>query len=199
MRWVATAVAVGVGLIVLLAFFLRHPLLNPLGTAFAEWTVILAAFALLLGLVNLLTVHLGRVVRRNEPGAGYSLIILVTSAAVIAVGLLYGLPGGPMLWIFDNVYIPLQSSFLALLVFLLATAAFRAFRARSLETALMLLAALIVFLGQVPWFGALADAREWVLSIPSTAGMRGILLGVALGATATALRLIVGLDRPYSE
>ncbi|MCL4394491.1 MAG: hypothetical protein M1482_06780 [Chloroflexi bacterium] len=195
----ATAVAVGVGLIVLLAFFLRHPLLNPLGTAFAEWTVILAAFALLLGLVNLLTVHLGRVVRRNEPGAGYSLIILVTSAAVIAVGLLYGLPGGPMLWIFDNVYIPLQSSFLALLVFLLATAAFRAFRARSLETALMLLAALIVFLGQVPWFGALADAREWVLSIPSTAGMRGILLGVALGATATALRLIVGLDRPYSE
>ncbi len=199
MRWVATAVAVGVGLIVLLAFFLRHPLLNPLGTAFAEWTVILAAFALLLGLVNLLMVHLGRVVRRNEPGAGYSLIILVTSAAVIAVGLLYGLPGGPMLWIFDNVYIPLQSSFLALLVFLLATAAFRAFRARSLETALMLLAALIVFLGQVPWFGALADAREWVLSIPSTAGMRGILLGVALGATATALRLIVGLDRPYSE
>ncbi|MCL5951006.1 MAG: hypothetical protein M1132_04660 [Chloroflexi bacterium] len=189
MRWVATAVAVGVGLIVLLAFFLRHPLLNPLGTAFAEWTVILAAFALLLGLVNLLMVHLGRVVRRNEPGAGYSLIILVTSAAVIAVGLLYGLPGGPMLWIFDNVYIPLQSSFLALLVFLLATAAFRAFRARSLETALMLLAALIVFLGQVPWFGALADAREG----------SGILLGVALGATATALRLIVGLDRPYSE
>ncbi len=199
MRWLATAVAAAVGLIVLLDFFLRHPLLDPLGAAFREWTVILAAFALLLGLVNLLTVHLLRVIRRNESGVVYSIILLITSAVVIVVGLLFGLAGGPMAWIFDNVYVPLQSTFLALIAFLLATAAFRALRARTLEAALMLLAALIVFLGQVPWFGALTGLREWVLAVPSTAGVRGILIGVALGATATALRLIVGLDRPYSE
>ena len=33
----------------------------------------------------------------------------------------------------------------------------------------------------------------------TTAGARGILLGVALGTIATGLRLIAGMDRPYSE
>jgi hypothetical protein len=31
------------------------------------------------------------------------------------------------------------------------------------------------------------------------AGMRGILLGVALGIIATALRVLIGADRPSSD
>lgn len=199
MRAVATAVAVGVGLITLLDFFFRNPLLDAVGDAFRQWTIILAAFALLLGLVNLLTVHLWRAVRRNEPGSGLSAVLLVTAGLVIVLGLIFGLPSGPMAWIFDNVYVPLQSTFLALVAFLLASAAYRSLRARNVETTVMLVAALVVFLGEVPWFSALADVKNWVLAVPSAAGVRGILMGVALGTMATALRFITGLDRPYSD
>jgi hypothetical protein len=199
MRLLPTAIAIGVGLVTLLDYFFTLPLLDGLGFTFKQWTIILTAFALLLGLINLVRVHLTRIVRRNEASAGYSVIVLLTAVLVLGLGLWFKLPSPPMTWVFDHVYMPLQGTFFALVAFFIATAAYRALRARNLETTWMLLAALIVLLGQMPILGALADAREWVLNVPSTAGMRGILIGVALGTIATALRLLVGLDRPYSE
>jgi hypothetical protein len=203
MRWIPTAIAIGVGIVTLLTFFFELPVLSALGAAFKEWTIILTAFALLLGLGNLILVHFLRIFRRNESGAGYSLIVLFTAALVFAIGLIFGLADAPMTWVFDHVYLPLQGAFFALTVFFLATAAYRAMRARSLETLLMLVGALIVFIGQTPLINTFTDtfvsAKEWILNVPSTAGVRGILLGVALGTIATGLRLLVGMDRPYSE
>ena len=199
MRLIPTAIAIAVGLVTLLDYFFTLPLLHAVGEAFRQFTIMLTAFALLLGLINLVKVHLTRIVRRHEASAGYSVIVVITAALVLVVGLWFMLPSPPMTWIFDNLYAPLQSAFFALVAFFLATAAYRALRARNIETMWMLLAALVVFAGQTPILGVLVDAREWVLNIPSTAGVRGILLGVALGTIATALRLLVGLDRPYSE
>ncbi|MBI5650945.1 MAG: hypothetical protein HZC40_10960 [Chloroflexi bacterium] len=199
MRLIPTALAITVGLFTLLDFFFDHPLLNNVGATFREWAIILTAFALLLGLGNLLFVHFLRVTRRNEPGTGYSAIVLVVTLGVFAVGLWYTLPSSEMAWLFNHVYLPLQGAFFALTAFFLATAAYRALRARNLETTLMVIAAVIVLIGQIPLAGMLADAREWILRVPSEAGLRGIMLGVALGTLATALRLIIGMDRPYSE
>jgi len=199
MKHIPTAIAIGVGLIVLLDFFFTLPLLDAVGFTFREWTIILAAFAVLLGLVNLVLVHLSRIIRHNEPSTGYSVIVLLTAVSVFLIGLLFGLPSEPMNWVFDHLYVPLQGAFFALVAFFLATAAYRALRARNLDTTLILVSALIVFLGQAPLVSAMTQVREWVLNVPSTAGARGILLGVALGTIATGLRLIVGMDRPYSE
>ncbi|MBI5303503.1 MAG: hypothetical protein HY868_15320 [Chloroflexi bacterium] len=199
MKWLATAFAISVGLIVLLDYFFDHPLLNGLGEVFREWAIVLTAFALLLGLFNLFFVHALRIVRRNEPGVFYSIVVVVTTLGVLLLGLWFDIPSNEMNWIFNNLYLPLQSAFFALTAFFLATAAYRALRARNFETTLMLLAAVVVFLGQLPFLTVLEDFREWVLRVPSQAGVRGILLGVAIGTIATALRLLVGMDRPYSE
>lgn len=199
MKSFPTGVAIAVGTVVLADFFFTHPILDAIGAAFREWAIILTAFALLLGVVNLLNVHLVRVVTREEAGAGYSLVVLATAMIVMIVGLFTGLNSGLMNWIFENVYLPLQSTLSALIAFFLAAAAYRALRARNGETLLMLLAALIVFIGQTPILSFLSGAKEWVLSYPAEAGVRGILIGVGLGTLATGLRLLVGLDRPYSE
>ena len=199
MKWLPTAIAIGVGIVVLLDFFFTQSLLDAIGFVFREWTIILTAFAVLLGLLNLVQVHVLRIIKRNEPNTGYSILVLVTALIVFLIGLLFGLPSTPMNWVFDNMYLPLQGAFFALVAFFLATAAYRALRARSIETTLMLVAALVVLIGQAPLVNVMTQAKEWVLNVPSTAGARGILLGVALGTIATALRLIVGLDRPYSE
>ncbi len=199
MKSLPTGVAIAVGIVVLADFFFTHPILDALGDAFREWAIILTAFALLLGLLNLLNVHFVRIIRREESGAGYSLVVILTAGAVTMIGLLTGLTSAPMTWIFENVYIPLQSTLFALIAFFLAAAAYRALRARNGESFLMLLAALIVFIGQTPLFSFLSGAKDWVLRIPAEAGVRGILIGVGLGTLATGFRLLVGLDRPYSE
>ena len=126
MKWLPTAIAIAVGLVTLLDFFFTLPLLNAVGAAFKQWTIILTAFALLLGLVNLLQVHLTRIIRRNEASAGYSAIVVSTAVIVFAIGLWFGLPSNPLTWIFDNLYTPLQGAFFALVAFFLATAAYRA-------------------------------------------------------------------------
>ncbi len=199
MRWIPTAIAIGVGFVMLFDFFYRHPLLDIIGTALREWAILLTAFAMLVGLFNLLRVHSLRVARRSEPDAGYSVLVLLTALAVTGVGFWFGLPSAPMTWIFDNLYMPLQGAFFALVAFFLASAAYRALRAHNAEMFLMLLSALIVFIGQIPLLEIAAQAKDWILSVPSEAGVRGLLIGVALGTMATGLRLIVGLDRPYSE
>jgi hypothetical protein len=124
---------------------------------------------------------------------------LISAALVGVIGFLAGLPSPEMTWIFENVYSPVQSALFALLAFFLATAAYRALRARNIETLLMVAAALIVFIGQTPLLNMWSDAKDWILRVPAEAGVRGILMGVALGTIATGLRLLVGLDRPYSE
>ena len=58
-----------------------------------------------------------------------------------------------------------------------------------------------MLLGQVPLFnlGILKNLRDWIVQVWAMAGMRGVLLGVALGITATALRVLIGADRPSSD
>jgi hypothetical protein len=199
MKSLPTGVAIGVGIVVLADFFISHWLLDAIGAAFREWAIILSAFALLLGLANLLNVHVVRIIRREESGGADSLIVLLTTGIVTLIGLFTGLSGAPMTWIFENVYVPLQSTFFALLAFFMAAAAYRGLRARNRETLLMLLAAIIVFLAQTPILSFFADAKDWVLRFPAEAGVRGMLIGIGLGTLATGLRLLVGLDRPYSE
>ena len=80
-------------------------------------------------------------------------------------------------------------------------AAYRLLRVRSAESAVMLLVVLLVLIGQVSigLVPVLVDIKEWILDVPVMAGVRGILLGVALGAVLTGIRLLLGVERPYSD
>jgi hypothetical protein len=201
----AVAIAVTSGLLVLAGFFFRHPLLAICQGALANWATILAAFALLLGLANLLSFHATNV-RGRRTGWGYSLLALIAALAVLVVGFApeLGWPGDWYLdWAFGYVYEPLSMTFLALLAFFVVSAAYRALRLRTWESAALVLSAVVVIVGQLPlgyqlWPG-LMEAKDWLLAVPVTAGMRGILLGAALGAMALGLRVLLGLDRPYLD
>ena len=83
----------------------------------------------------------------------------------------------------------------------MVTAAYRLFRLRNLESALMLIVAVVVLIGQVSvgLLPVVPELKNWILAVPAMAGVRGILLGVALGAVLTAIRLLLGVERPYSD
>ncbi len=199
---IPVTVAIAFGIFVLLSQFFDYELLNGLGGVFVEWAALIAAFAVLLGLLNVISVHLQRVARR-EKSAISSLIILLTALIVFIVVLPSGGSSSASMWVFRYLYQPLEASFLALLVFFIAAAAYRSLRVRSWETGLFVAAALIVLIGAAPIASSISPllpaAKEWVLNVPAVAGVRGILLGVALGVIATGLRLLTGIDRPYSE
>ena len=106
----------------------------------------------------------------------------------------------------------LAAAMFSLLAFFVASAAYRAFRARNKEATLLLVAAVIVMIGRVPvgsylyhlipWVGSrypnfLNDITSWIMNYPNTAGQRGIMIGAALGAVSMALRMLLGIERSY--
>lgn len=104
-------------------------------------------------------------------------------------------------WFYDAVYVPMQSTMFALLAFFISSAAFRAFRIRSANAVLLGIAALVVILGSVPVGEAVWEEFPtlvaWVMNCLQTAGKRAILIGAALGAIATGLKMLVGAERGY--
>lgn len=102
---------------------------------------------------------------------------------------------------FDNFYFPLSATIFALLAFYVASAAFRAFRAKNVHATLLLIAAVIVMIGRVPIGGYLWKGfpwlQEWLMTWPNTAGQRTIQMGAAIGMIATGLRVIFGIEKPY--
>lgn len=203
-RSLVTAITIGVGLLILANFFVRNDLLSLVQQTLLDWAIILAAIALVLGVFNVIATHV-RKIRNRLSGWVYSLFLLAAMGTVILLGLADARgPASPAVsWIFQYIQIPLQATIFSLLAFFVASAAYRAFRVRSLDTFIMLVVGLIVLLGQVPLGAAIwdkiASAKDWLLSYPSTGGARGIILGAALGAVLTGLRVLLGVDRPHAQ
>ena len=202
-RIVSTVVAMSAGLLVLADFFINSDSVNALGLYLIRTASIVAAFALVLGMVNVLTVHLSKISGRDK-GWGYSGILLGAMFFTLGTGVITGGPGSNwMQQLFETVLFPLEATLFSLLAFFSVVAAYRAFRVKSLETGLFVVFGIIVLLGQVPVGARLWDQlpviKDWVLEVPALAGARGILLGVALGAAATGLRVLLGIDRPYVD
>ncbi len=101
---------------------------------------------------------------------------------------------------FDDVMMPILSTMFALLAFFIASAAYRAFRARNLLASLLLIAALIVMLRfnpYLPYANYFAKTSNWLMNVPNLAGQRAIVIGIGLGIVATALKVILGIERGY--
>ncbi|MEN8171852.1 MAG: hypothetical protein ABFS03_03140 [Chloroflexota bacterium] len=210
----STAIAISFGFVVLLGYFFSvdasgsPTMLGVLRSFFLQGAVILAGVALLVGIVNLITVHFGKAQTGISGVDSFVLILSFTITLGISIFEIVfshfnqGRSFQTTLWIFNNIQLPIEISLMALLVVSLTYAA-----ARLLTRRLTLLS--IVFVGVVLFllFGtvplvtsqlpALSSIRAWILRIPAMAGARGILLGVALGTIATGIRILTGNDRPY--
>ena len=140
--------------------------------------------------------------------AGYSELageVTVAEGDIVTIRgtpeLIWGPSGRAYVWIYDHVFAPCNATMFALLAFFVASAAFRAFRARNTEAALLLGSAVIILLATAPMGRSISpylpELSEWILDIPNNAGRRAIMMGAAVGAIATGLRVILGLERSH--
>jgi len=182
-------------------FFIPHPVSRDLYTISSKWFIVVSAFALVLAVGNLIRSHYNKLKRRLE-GWPYSIVTLASLGVMAVIGLFFGVKADSTFQkIYLNIQAPLGATMFSLLAFFMASAAYRAFRARSLEATLLLVAAFVVMLG-VTSLGSfihdkVPDFAEWVLKVPNLAAQRGILFGIAFGAIATALKIILGIERGY--
>ena len=162
------------------------------------WASFLAAVALILGIINLFSVHL----RRGFRGNFYSLVLVLALAATLVLGFT-GLFGGEEM-VFSYIQAPLEAALGALLAFFLFFAALRLLhRSHNRWTILFVGTVILILLGITPLPTFLSDIftsiSYFISLIFVSAGMRGILIGVALGTITVTLRLLFGAEQPYNK
>ncbi len=202
----STIIAVLCGLVVLAGYFVRLDLFVSLSRTLIEWAIILTAFAILLGIMNLLLVHFGKI-RKKEKGVLYSLILMIALLATFAIGL--AAPYFPIVtpvfnFTFRAIQLPVEASLMAILAVTLTFASIRLLQRRfNAFSVIFIITVLLILIGTapLPFLGSLPmvsdNLRPFLAQVLASSGARGILIGVALGALTTGLRIILGVDRPY--
>ena len=183
-------------------YYVPHPASELLLTEVSVWGQIIGGFAILLGVGSLIRSHYLKI-KRREAGWGYSGVMFLSMLIMLVAGFWSGgkTESSSFGWLYNYVFVALQGTMFSLLAFFVASAAYRAFRARTLEATVLLLAAILVMWGRVPLgeylIAGVGQIAEWIMSVPNTAAQRGILIGVSLGGIATSIKIICGIERSY--
>jgi hypothetical protein len=190
----------GLALLLGIDRFVELAALRPIATTVYEWGVLLGAFALVLGVLNVAWVHIRRIVA-GDPGWLQSLLLIVSLVAVLATGLLStaGVRSPLVELLFDAIIAPGQATLFALLAFFMAAAAYRYLRIGRSGGVWLLFGVLLVFAVQMPVVNAIlpsaiANVVGWVVDVPAMAALRGALLGSAFALLIIAVRYLLTSD-----
>jgi hypothetical protein len=195
-------IAFVMGVVFIFQYYIPHPYSEGMLTEVSEWLRIITGFAIILGIASLSHLHYKKI-QRKEPGWGYSYVVYLSMIITVVVGLWSGgkEEGSGLGWIYNYTLVPLQGTMFSILAFFVASAAYRAFRAKTKEATVLLIAGTIVMFGRVPLgeylVSNIGGLAEWILIVPNTAARRAILIGISLGVIATSLKIIFGIERGY--
>jgi hypothetical protein len=202
-------------------------------TTVGQVVQVIAGLAFLLGVFNLARIH-GNNVGRMRAGWPYSLAFFLGFAAMVLFAFWrdwktwFPAAPTPPIWVkdsnpahaiqphdaytllFEGLLRNLDASMFSILAFYIVSAAYRAFRIRSAEAAILMVVALILMMGQVPLGmfltkdlptdGPLAILRienfsQYVLTAVNAPVQRAIGFGLGLGLLAMGLRIWLSLEQ----
>ena len=200
MRLLTAAIAMASGLIVLLGYFYPLDALTQIRIMLTDWSIIIAAMAVLVGIANLVMVHMDKI-RKREKNSIYGALLVLSLIATFGLGLVFGPDNQIVHLAVDAVIVPVEASLMAILAVTLVYASIRLFRRRTdVMTVIFLLVAVIFLIAIMPTpFGPIPG--DWLIiqfaGMFSRGGARGLLIGIALGTLLTGIRVLFGIDRPY--
>lgn len=201
-----------VGLTFFIQFFVPHEPMGDLANTFSDWYSIISAFAIWLGALNLMKISIEKVSKKDKDWF-FAVSTIASFLLIVIVGFFFS--GGRQFldlgtrfdWLYRNIYSPLSATMFALLAFFVASASYRAFRARNAQATVLLLAAFIVMVGRTPfgdWITGflpvgwqISNLTNVIMNYLNVAGQRAIMIGISLGIVSTSLRIILGIERSY--
>ncbi len=190
-------ITMGVGLLMLTEWFFDIPTVKNAAADVKTWAIIVEAFAVALGSVNLLSYHT-RTAQRREPGWYGNIITIIALILFAGTGIATGVDSDVFSRMYDVVIGPAGTTMFSILCFSIISAGARTVRIKDVSSALMTTVILIALIAQIPigemYFPWLVDVFNWTMDIINVAGQRGIIIGAALGAFVHSLRVLAGLE-----
>ncbi len=190
-----------VAIIMIIELFFNWPLMKTIGTDLKNWGIVISAFALALGSMNLIRLHGVRVMRKAEDWYD-SVVLLIILAFFAITGIFFGGASTPVYsFFYQNIMAPCQVALQGMTIFFVASASYRALKIKNFEAGLVFFASVIVILASIPIGNLISpwipEMSYWIMDIPNMAGQRGIIVTSAVGSIAMALRVFLGLERTH--
>jgi hypothetical protein len=190
-----------VAVIFLASYFVFDVELKSTETMLLNWGIILTAFTLGFGAVNMFMFHGRQVSRRTKGQWPYSLWLLITLVIFTVVGVAMGATSSQYSWLYNSSYFALSATVYSSLGFYMTSGIYRALRAKNAESVLLLIVGVLELARNAPALAAgipiLIPIDTWLSSIPTTSAQRGIMIGAALGAIALGLRTMIGRETGF--
>jgi hypothetical protein len=188
---------------VLAGYFVEIGFLSDLRLLLVNWSVLLAAVAVIVGVIHIWRVHWARI-KTHQDGWFNSLVLIIFLLGTFIAVAYFGPVSTPSLFIFNYILAPIEMSLMALLAIILLMASVKLFKKRLSGFSLLFLGVVVlVILGSISLPGLetqpFGELKNWIAQIWAGAGVRGILLGVVLGTVAAGFRILLGVERPYSD
>jgi hypothetical protein len=195
-------------LIVILDFFVAKPnsAVEAIKNEVLVWTTLSAAFGILFGAVGTFLLQYSRVTTggsaKTKLFAGAAILVMAIFIVVGAV-----LPGhttaAEYVLLYDHIFAALARSVRAAAFFAALMGAFHAFRVKTLDSAVMLLAGSVYllrsFAAGVYFIPIVLPLGDWLAEVPNVAATRGGLIAAAIGALILAIRVFSGTEKAVEE
>lgn len=206
---IPTVIAISFAFLVLLGFLFPTGQFLAVRGLVTDWAVIVAALAVLLGILNIILSNWDRI-RHRQRGWVYDLITIIALIGTILLeplnsngspGDFYSAHSGIQI-LFSGIISASQASLAGLAVIFLITSAAQLYqRKRNVWSILFLASLIFVLVAWVPLgiFDPLAQVRNWFLAIPVAAGLRGLIIGSAIGILLFGIRFMISAERVYEE
>lgn len=185
-------------IITIFAYFAEYKPLNDFINYVIGSVIIITAFALPLGGVNLIVREWNNIKKRK--GEWYlSIWMLVCMAVMSLTGILFGTSQPIYSWLYNNVNMPSGSTIYAITAFFIASAAYKAFRGRNIDAILLLVTAAITMLmnapiGELIW-APVVPIGKWLSDYAQNTGFRVINIGWAIGLIGLCIRYVFWRER----
>lgn len=188
-------------LLVMTDYFLKIPGTGPAVRDLQNWGIILTAFSLGFGAVNLFYLHTRHISRRTAGQWPFSIWLLLMIAVFTIIGVTTGPTGPQYSWLYNASYFALSATVYSSLGFYMTTGCYRALRARNAEATLLLAVGAIALLRNAPAVAVgvpiIIPMEAWLSAIPTTSAQRGIMIGASLGAIALGVRTMIGRETGF--
>lgn len=198
-RWGMAFIGILTAVLILLGTLIPISPLRELRLLLLQWTMIIAVFAFILAFLHLIRVNLARIKPTKQQGL---MGILTVVSALTTLGIVYtqGPEGVYSQFLLNALLIPGEAALMGLLSITLLLAGIRMAQVRPLgEVVVFVTVVVLMLIGTIPVLGLFGSVALWIQKVPAMAGLRGLVLGVALGVILAGLRFFAGIDRPQSE
>lgn len=169
-----------------------------IATEMTDWNLNIAGFALFVGLLSVFSGYSISIRKRARFWQYY-----VYSIVLILVFIAWGIPTGVYTATYQHIFTTVRGdlsiAMLGTLGFFIMSGAYRAFRIRTLRTAIFAVSCATVGVMNIGYvlttFPTIYDVVFWLLSNPAAGGARAILMTNGLGSIVLGIRIILGAEK----